>query len=247
MQRILLILCTIFTIFGCGADETTPPTEHIPDYFPNAIGSRWVYQGSDGRQSTRAVTDEAEVEGKHYRVFNDTPPPPDDTLDLVTPIYTRITPNRVFSRVDEKINAHIQTQFPKAVQDEFAGLELTVTAEPTSFPELLLLHIPLTATHRWNAFDVEISGNIVLQDLVLLQIPFSMSINVEAEVLAAGPVETPAGNFAETYQIEYRTEITQTLFSAVETTEKKKRVWFAPHVGIVKIEDEHGVKTLIAY
>ena len=72
-------------------------------------------------------------------------------------------------------------------------------------------------------------------------------MSAKGEIVAVDSLETPAGNFEETYQIEYQTEITQTLFSEAETREQRQTVWFAPHVGIVKIEDERGVTELIAY
>lgn len=99
----------------------------------------------------------------------------------------------------------------------------------------------------WEAFNLKISGSISLQNLALLQFPFDVMMRVTGEVVAQSPLDTPARHFEETYQIEYKTEITQTLFSESETTQQRQMVWFAPHVGIVKVEDESGVTELIAY
>jgi hypothetical protein len=72
MRPISLILCVIFILFGCGSDET-PPIEQMPNYFPDAIGSQWIYRNSDGSQWTREVSGETDINGKHYRIFKDTP------------------------------------------------------------------------------------------------------------------------------------------------------------------------------
>ena len=72
-------------------------------------------------------------------------------------------------------------------------------------------------------------------------------MSVTGEVVAQSSFETSAGSFEETYQIEYRTEITYTLFSETDTIERNQTVWFTPHIGIVKIEDEGGETELIEY
>ena len=69
MRPTSLILCAIFILFGCGSDETPAPVEEMPNYFPDAIGSRWIYRNSDGSQWTREVSGEANIEGKDYRIF----------------------------------------------------------------------------------------------------------------------------------------------------------------------------------
>lgn len=221
--------------------------EQEPNYFPDAIGSRWIYRNSDGSQWTREVSGEANIEGKDYRIFKDTPPIAEAELDFLYSTYYRVTPNAVLFTVSEKVTDYLQTELPKAVQDEFAGLELTVAIEPFAHPELVFFQIPLVPNFQWDALNITVNGNIILQNLVLLQIPFEAHIRVKGEVVAETSLETSAGNFEKTYQIEYQTEITHTLFSADETIQGKQTLWFAPHVGIVKIEDEHDVTELIAY
>ena len=146
-----------------------------------------------------------------------------------------------------KIDRYVENEIPASVADEFAGLELDITVEPIAYPEFVFCQLPLTPNFQWDAFNTHVNGSIVLQNLVLLQFPFEVQVSVKGEVVAVGLLETPAGSFEETYQIEYQTEITQTLFSEAETMEQRQTVWFVPHVGIVKIEDESGVTELIAY
>ena len=247
MRLTTLILYAIFILFGCGSDETPAPVEEMPNYFPDAVGSRWIYKNSDGTQWTREIRGEANIEGKDYRVFTDTSPLSGTELDFLNSTYYRVTPNEVIYTVSEQVTDYLQTELPKAVQDEFAGLELTVAVEPFAHPELIFFRIPLVPNSQWDALNIKVNGNIILQNLVLLQIPFEVHISVKAEIVDENPLETPAGNFEETYRIEYHTEITHTLFSTDETIQGKETLWFVPHVGVVKIENEHDITELIEY
>ena len=247
MRLISLMLCTIFILFGCGSDETSAPIEGKPNYFPNAVGSQWVYRNADGFQWTQSVGGETNIEGKNYQVLDYVPPTPNTDFDYLKPDAFHVEQNRVLFAIGEKIDRYVQTELPKAAQDELAGLELTAAVEPISHTELIFLQVPLTLNAQWDAFNIEVNGSIAPQNLALLQIPFEVLMSIKAEVVAESPLETPAGNFEKTYQIEYQTEVTHTLFSEVETTQLNQTVWFVPHVGIVKIEDEHSVTELIAY
>lgn len=247
MRPTSLMLCTILFLLGCGSDETPVPMEQMPNYFPDAIGSRWMYRDADEAQWTRAVSGEANIEGKVYRIFKHTPPLGGADLDFLNSTYYRVTPNTVVFTVSQQVTDYLQTEIPKAVQDEFAGLELTVAVEPFAHPELVFFQVPLAPNFQWDALNIAVSGNIILQNLTLLQIPFEAHISVKAEVVAEIPLETPAGSFEKTYQIEYQTEITHTLFSADETIQGTQTIWFAPHVGVVKIEDAHSTTELIEY
>ena len=249
MRLISLMLCALFVLFGCGSDETPAPIEQqMPNYFPDAVGSQWVYRNADGSEWSREVTDGNGVQGEGYQVFRYTPATPETELDSLKPDGFRVTDNDVLFVVGEKIDRYVQNKLPASVADEFAGLALDIAVEPITHPELVFFQFPLTPNFQWDAFNTSLNGTIILQNLVLLQLPFEVHVHVKGEVVAVDSLETPAGNFEETYQVEYQTEITQTLFSSeAETTQQRQKVWFAPYVGIVKIEDERGVTELIAY
>ena len=248
MRLTSLMLCGIFILFGCGSDETSTPIEQMPNYFPDAVESRWTYRNPDGLEWTREVIDGTNTHGVGYKVFTYTPPVSETELNHLKPDAFRVTDSQVFFIIGEKIDRYVQNEIPILVQDEFAGLELDITVEPITHPEFVFFQLPLTPSFQWDAFKTDVNGGIVLQNLVLLQFPFEVNVSVKGEVVAEGTLETPAGRFEETYQIEYRTEIARTLLSTeAETTQLHQMVWFVPYVGIVKIEDEHGVTELIAY
>ena len=167
------------------------------------------------------------------------------------PISYRVTENQILFAIENKhcgeIDHYVQNEIPASVQNDFAGLDLSVTVEPIPSPELVFLQFPPSPSFQWNALNMQINGSIILQNIALLQFPFEVVIRITGEVVAEGPLETPAGNFEKTYQLEYQTEITQTLFSETKTTAHRQTIWFVPHVGIAKTENELGGSELIAY
>ena len=248
MRLTLFTVCGILLLlFGCGSDETSVPIEQMPNYYPDVVGSRWVYRNPEGIQSILKVSGETHIKGKNYRILKNTPPVSETELDFLKPIHYRVTKHEVFFVVGEKIAYYVQNELPASVQDGFAGLELHITVEPIAYPELIFCHIPLRPNFQWDALNVQVNGSIILQNLVLLQIPFEIVISVTGEVSAESSLETPAGSFEKAYQIEYNTEITRTVFSEAETIRHHLTVWFVPHVGIVKTEGELGVTELIEY
>ena len=248
MRLTFLIFCGILLLFGCGSDETPAPIEQIPNYFPDTVGSRWTYLNSDGTQGTTEVSGETNIDGKHYRIIKDTPQSQETEFDPLKPVYYRVTENQIFFAVGGEIDSYVQNELLASIQDDFAGLELSVAADSISDPELTFFQFPLIPNSQWEALNLKISGSISLQNLALLQFPFEVIMRITGEVVAQGPLETPAENFEETYQIKYQTEITQTLFSETETWQDRQTIWFAPHVGIVKTENEDGEgAVLIAY
>ena len=248
MRLIFFTICgTLLLLFGCGSDETPEPTEAVPNYFPDSIGTRWVYLHSDGIQGTTEVNDEINIDGKNYRTLKETPPNEETDFDLLKPISYRVTENQVLFAIGREIDRYVKDEIPAAIENDFAGLDLSVTVEPISSPELVFLQFPPSPNFQWDALNMQINGSIILQNIGLLQFPFEVVIRITGEVVAEGTLETPAGNFEKTYQLEYQTEITQTLFSETKTREHSQTIWFVPHVGIAKTENELGGSELIAY
>ncbi len=249
MRLISLTLCAIFILFGCDSDETLTPIEEQkpPNYFPDAVGSNWVYRNADGHEWTREITDGYSTDEGDYQLFTYSQLSSEDELDYLKPNAFRVAENRVRFAIGEKINLYIENKLPVLVQDEFAGLELDIALDPTSHPDFVLFQFPLIPNVEWEAFNTKINGSLVLQNLVLLQIPLEAEISIKGNVIGESPVETPAGSFDSAFQIAYEMEFTHTLFPEAEVVRQHQTIWFAPHVGIVKIENESGVTALISY
>lgn len=247
LKYYLLILFSILMFSACSSDDNTEPIELKPNYFPDTVGSSWVYQNSDGSKWTQEVTDQDIIDTNRQVTLNYIPPLPNKAIDFIKPTSIQITQEHLLYDVGNKIEHYLQTVLPTYVEDEFSGLDIRVEIEPISYPKFTYLPIPLTQRSHWENPIVNVSGNFFLQDLVLLQVPFDVSFSVQADVISMGLLESPAGNFADVYQIHYKTLITHRLFSNEETFQYNQTIWFVPHIGVVKIEDENGVSELIEY
>ena len=247
MKRFLPLLCIIYLLFSCGSDDIPEPVKSEPNYFPDTVGSKWVYRDAAGQEWTREITDRNDTQDNIYQTFNYPSTDLETEIDILRPTFFRVTQNNILLDVSDKIDKYIQTELPKSVQDDFAGLDVKVVTEQVSYPELVFLQLSLTSNFHWKALDVQAQGNLILQDLTLLHIPFEVLINIKAEVLSQTHIETPAGSFENTYQIEYQNDVTHTVFSEKDSFINTHTIWFTPHVGIVKIEDHRGVSELVGY
>lgn len=241
-MRFLLTLCSIVILSACGSDEIPEPAETKPNYFPDAVGSRWDYQNVDGSEWTREITDENDSQAFTY-----IPLVPEAEIDFLKPTFFHVAQNKIFFGVTEKIDRYIQIELLTLVKDDFEGLEVDVALEPISSPELFFFQIPLTSDSQWEALNLKVNGNITLQNLTLLQIPFEVHFIIRGEVVSEGAIETLAGRFENTFQVKYSTEIVQTVLSHEELIVRDQTIWFVPHVGIVRIENERGVTELIEH
>ena len=247
MRLFLFAFWSIILLFGCGSDESEELVSAKPSYFPDTIGSRWVYRTVADGEWVWLVDSEKTVDDKNYQRLEKTPGIAGTEFELLLPTFYRVSQNRILFSIGEKIEHYVQTELPIAVQDEFAGLEVEVVIDSISYPELIFFEEPLTSNSEWDALNVNVSGNFILQNILLLNIPFEVNFKVKGEVIGAVPIETAAGKFDNTYQIKYQIEITQNVFSTEESTKRSQTIWFVPHVGIVKIEDENGVTELLEY
>lgn len=246
-MKCFLLLITCIILFSCGSDEITEPVITQPNYFPDDIGSRWVYKKSDGQEWIREITNRKDTQDNNFQTFIYNPPISDTDIDFLKPTSFQVSQDNILLDVSDKINQYIQTELPESVQDNFTGLDIDVVTEQISYPELVYLHLPLTTNLHWEASDVIVQGNLILQDLTLLHIPFEVTININAVVLGQSQIETPAGSFEDTYQIEYQIETTHKVFSEEDGSSQRHSIWFTPHVGIVKIEDSSGISELVEY
>ncbi len=246
-MKCYLLLITCIILFSCGSDEITIPVITKPNYFPDDIGSRWVYRNSDGQEWSREITSRKDTQDNNFQKFIYNPPISDTDIGFLKPISFQVNQDNIRLAVSDKVNRYIQTELPNSVQDNFTGLDIDVVTEQISYPALVYLHLPLTTNLHWEALDVIVQGNLILQDLTLLHISFEVTININAVVLGQSQIETPAGSFEDTYQIEYQIETTHKVFSEEDVSSQRHSIWFTPHVGIVKIEDSSGISELVEY
>lgn len=252
-----LLLCSVLVLAlaGCGTDTleeaeedetilTPTPKKRVPNYYPNAIGNRWVYQHSDGSQWTREVTRERVLAGRTYRVFDYTPPIEDAEFDYLRVPSYRITPHRVLFFVGEEINNYFEHNLKTQLEAIFAEDNTKIRVNAISANELIFFRIPPTG--RWDVLDLRIKGNIIFVDFNQA-VPFEIHFLIKGAVIGSEDIQTPAGTF-DTSKIQYNLQITTSVQDEEDTTSTQTdTIWLAPDVGMVKIENDNGTTELIEY
>ena len=242
---------------GCGDSEervapaeVVKPVEQPPNYYPNTIGSRWVYRNPDSFEWAREVTETTEIGLHLYHVFDYDPPIEDTRFNfLKTPSY-RITRNRVLFFVGDEIDrAYKQdlTDFLRASYQEFGNIKINVNA--VSQEELVFFRIPPARGIRWEVIDMKASGNVIFRDQGNFILPFEINWVNTGIVTRLESVETPAGTFEDCFKIRYDSKVTAVVNEEEEELLRAEvqNIWLAPEVGMVKIEDEDGITELIEY
>ncbi len=257
MRGTLCIPILLLMILGCGDGEegitrvsVVRPVEEPPNYYPNTIGSRWVYRNPDGFEWGREVTETAEIGLHLYHVFNYDPPIEDARFNfLKTPSY-RITRNRVLFFVGDEIDRAYKedlTEFLRDSYQEFGDIKINVNA--VSQEELVFFRIPPARGIQWEVIDMRASGNVIFRDQGNFILPFELNWVNKGIVTRLESVETSAGTFDDCFKIQYDSKVTAVVNEEEEELLRTEvqNIWLAPEVGVVKIEDEDGITELIEY
>ena len=253
----LYLPIALLLILGCGDGEegikavgVVKPVEEPPNYYPNAIGSRWVYRNADGFEWAREVTEVEEIGLYLYHVFNYDPPIEEARFNfLKTPSY-RITRNRVLFFVGDEIDLAYKQDLMDFLQtsyQEFGDIKINVNA--VSQEELIFFRIPPARGIRWEVINMKASGNVIFRDQGNFILPFEINWVNTGIVTSLEPVETPAGTFEDCFKIQYDSKVTAVVNEEEEELLRTEvqSIWLAPEVGMVKIEDEDGITELIEY
>ena len=96
MRFFILTICCITLFIACGSDDEPEPTAIKPNYFPDAVGTKWVYRTYDGSQWTWLVSDEISINDILFQNIDYLPEVNGKYLDLLIPSSFRVTQNQVF-------------------------------------------------------------------------------------------------------------------------------------------------------
>ncbi len=224
---------TIFSlllIFGFSA--TLLGNEWANYYFPDKLGSYWVYEDQDGDELTRTAIEATEIDGETYRAFN-YDPELDDWKDYeyyIRPNFYHVGEEWVSFFVGEDVESSTEALLTQQLEKGFAELEqqmasqlppgVTVdfqhTVESKAQDYFYLFPTPATFNEEWTAMqiDVTITMSLDIQGAPIQVPPELKNITSTATVVETGnvtgteTVETAAGTFEECLKIEFRTETT---------------------------------------
>lgn len=246
---ITLLLVFSFTA-GLLGDESK-----IVQYFPNTLGSYWVYKDQDGNELTRRAVEDEEVAEKTYHAFSYEPTVEDwaDYVYHIQPFLYQIGEEQITFFIGDEVKKLIKARITKEIRTTIEKMKKTVPpgADTSSFDlnydvkveaqdHFYLLPIPVTFNEEWDAMQIKATltlsepggGDLGTGNFTISEI---------GNVLGKETVETPAGTFEDCLKIEYRTESELLLSPPSETDppgESVTTLWLAPNVGIVKFHQE---------
>ncbi len=224
ISALLLIFCLGVTLLA---------NEQATYYFPDKLGSSWVYVDQDGNELTRDAIEEKDVEGETFRAFSYEPAIEDweDYDWVIHPFLYQVNENWISFYVGSDIEDVIKSRVSKSMeeardqldqqldQQEAANqlppgvtIDLDYTIDPTAQDYFYLLPTPVTFNEEWVAMEYQYKLDMSLsiqtdRDTTKDQPINSSSIKVvqTGKVIGTETVETEAGNFKDCLKIEYRT------------------------------------------
>ena len=244
---------TLLLVFGLSAMLIGDASE-ITQYFPETLGSYWIYEDSDGNELTRRVVEGKEIAGEMYHGFNYEPALKDSAnYDYhIHPNFYRIGEKKITfwvgDEVEKAIKAHLTKEteaFQKILEKMGAPFIMLYNIEIEAQDPFYVLPIPVTFNEKWKA--TQIKAKITMQPVPPQDPPkatIEFTIVETGTVVGTENVETPAGTFEDCLKIEYETKTEVEVSSSElglgsETPgESFTTLWVAPNIGIVKFHQK---------
>jgi len=224
---------TIFTfllVFGLTA--TLMGNEWADTYFPNKIGSSWVYVNEDGDEITRYAVEGEEIDGTTYRAFTYEPAIDDweKYQYAVHPYLYQVGEEWITFLVGDEIEqatkSILEKKLDEAVvlmQEQIAGqlppevtIDFDFDVDPQAQDLFYLFPIPIAYNEEWVAMHLDIKVDMTMDvqgaptelPEELKTITSNTSIEETGVILGTESVETEAGTFDDCLIIEYKTKTT---------------------------------------
>ena len=230
MKKVRSVL-VLLLVFSCSA--TLMGNEWANYYYPDALGSYWVYEDQNGDELTRYAIEPEDIEGDTYRAFNYNPGLENwaDFEHYIQPYYYQVGDDWVayfvgteienavkastMQQMDEAIvlmRQAMQEQVPEGLNVTFdIGYEVDVKSQDYFY----FLPTPATFDEEWTAVEVNLTLTMTIDIKGLpVEIPggstqtattYTTYVEV-GNVTGTETVETDAGTFEDCLVIEYRTD-----------------------------------------
>ena len=241
----------LLIVFGLSAVLISDASETI-QYFPNTLGSYWVYEDQDGNELTRRVIEGKEIAGEMYHAFN-YEPILEDSADYdyhIHPNFYQVGEERVTFLVGDAAQKAVKARLNKEMEIFrmtlrvlMEGFDLLYDIEAETEDSFYVLPTPVAFNETWKA--MKIKAKITMRSdppQAPEEIILDLTIVETGKVLGTENVEILAGTFENCLKIEYQTE------TKVETSpsdqapnppgESVTTLWIAPNVGIVKFHQK---------
>ena len=244
---------TLLLVFGISAVLMGDAAETI-QYFPETLGSYWVYEDPDGNELTRRVVEGKEIAGEMYHGFSYEPALEDSAnYDYhIHPNFYRIGEEKVTfwvgDEAEKAVKAHLTKEmeaFQKILEKMGAPFIMLYKVETEAQDPFYVLPMPVTFNEKWKA--TQIKAKITMTPVPPQDPPeaaIEFTIVETGTVVGTENVETPAGTFKDCLKIEYRTETAMEVsspelgFGSETPGESFTTLWVAPNIGIVKFHQK---------
>ena len=228
MKRIRSVLIPLL-IFACST--TLMGNEWANYYFPDAVGSYWVYEDHNGDELTRYAIESEEIDGETYRAFTYDPRLENwaDFEHYIQPYFYQVGDDWVAffvgTEVENAVKAIMIQQMDEALvvmrqamQEQMpAGVSADVdyNIDVKSQDYFYSLPTPATFDEEWTAIEVNVVMTLTIDIKGLpIEIPGGSTQTVTTyttfvemgNVTGTETVETDAGTFEDCLVIEYRTD-----------------------------------------
>ena len=198
-------------------------------YFPDIVGSTWVYIDQNGDELTRFAVEGKKVDGTTYRAFSYQPELEDleKYQYLIHSSLYNIGENWVALYVGDDIETSTKSILSKKLDETIASMRLLITEQlphgikidfdytvvPNAQDYFYLFPIPITYNEDWIAMELDVKVNMSMDingapvdpPEEFKSIISTTNIEEIGRVIGKETVETQAGKFDDCIKIEYRT------------------------------------------
>ena len=236
----LLIFCFCVRLLG---------DESVSTYFPDTIGSYWVYEDQDGNEFTREAADSKEFPGETYHAFSYEPALEkwSDYIHHFQPSRYRIDENGITFFVSDKIEEAIKARLTKEVEtlpilEPLGNSDVSFDVIVDVADKFFALPMPISINEEWDAAKLTATLTVKIDEPDQTggfdKVVFNFTVFETGNVVDTETVNTPAGTFENCLKIEYRTE-TELQYQHASSNdnppgESVTTLWLAPNIGIVK-------------
>ena len=216
-------------------------------YFPDAVGSYWVYEDQNGNELTRYAIEPEDIDGETYRAFSYDPPLEDwaEFEHYVQPYFYQVSTDWVAffvgSEIENALKAATMKQMEEAMglmrqamQEQVPeGLNITFDIdydiEVESPDYFYFLPTPATFGEEWPASEINVVMTLTIDIQGMpMEIPGGSMQTVKTfttlietgNVTGTETVETAAGTFEDCLVIEYRTDASIETVLSVEVPQQ---------------------------
>lgn len=201
-------------------------------YFPDKVGSSWVYEDQDGNELTRYAVKEKNVEGNTFRVFEYEPEIDDweKYMYAVQPFLYQVGDEWVAFYVGDDIENATESILSKKLDETLAiirqqtagqlppgvTIDFDYTIEPKAQDYFYLFPTPVAYNEEWVAMELDVKVGMTMDiqgapveiPAALKTVSSTTNVVETGNVVGKETVETEAGTFEECLKIEYRTKTT---------------------------------------